>query len=145
LRIYVDTSVIVKLYFKEPKSRKTASWIKETNEALPLTPFHELEFVNALQLKRFRNEIDHVDVERILSELKDHEHRGVFYRPAIDWSEVFAGALAISQRHTHGIGARSMDIVHVSLALSIGAERFITLDRRQSALAEAEGMDIRFL
>jgi predicted nucleic acid-binding protein len=43
--IYVDTSVIVKLYFKEEYSREASSWLKENNEAMRLTSFHGLSIV----------------------------------------------------------------------------------------------------
>jgi predicted nucleic acid-binding protein len=55
--LYVDTSVLVTLYIKEKHSRKASDWIIASNEAIPKTVFHALEFTNAIQLKRFRKEI----------------------------------------------------------------------------------------
>ena len=55
--LYVDTSVIVKLYIKEEYSLEISHWIRENNEAIPLTRFHELEFTNTLYLKQFRTEM----------------------------------------------------------------------------------------
>ncbi len=55
--VYVDTSVIVKLYIKEEQSREASNWLKKNNEAVPLTRFHDLEFINAIHLKQFRSEI----------------------------------------------------------------------------------------
>ncbi|MGD8442376.1 MAG: hypothetical protein PVI94_02700, partial [Desulfobacterales bacterium] len=55
--VYVDTSVIVKLYIKEEYSQESSSWLKENDEAIPLTSFHELELINAIHLKQFRTEI----------------------------------------------------------------------------------------
>ena len=37
--IYVDTSIIVKLYVREALSLEAAAWVRENNEALPLTLF----------------------------------------------------------------------------------------------------------
>ena len=54
--LYVDTSIIVKLYIREKYSREASNWLKANNEAVPLTSFHELEFINAMHLKRFRRE-----------------------------------------------------------------------------------------
>ena len=51
--VYVDTSMIVKLYVKEEYSRDTSNWLKENDEAIPLTSFHELELINAIHLKQF--------------------------------------------------------------------------------------------
>ena len=141
--IYVDTSAIVKLYFRETHSRKIASWLKKTDEAIPLTSLHELEFENAICLKRFRGELNEQDARQVVSKFSEHEARGVYFRPAVDWSAVFPLAKTLSNRYAPEIGARALDILHVALALSAGADRFITLDRRQSSLAVAAGLDVR--
>ena len=63
--LYVDTSVIVKLYIKEEHSLDVSNWLKENNEAIPLTIFHELEFNNAINLKEFRTEITTDEIRQI--------------------------------------------------------------------------------
>ena len=55
--VYIDTSVIVKLYFREKHSFEISNWIKKNDTAIPLTPLHELEFNNAIQLKGSRSEV----------------------------------------------------------------------------------------
>ena len=65
--VYIDTSVIVKLYIKEEYSQIVSSWVKKNDEAIPLTTFHELEFINALNLKKFRNEITEDEIKLITS------------------------------------------------------------------------------
>jgi predicted nucleic acid-binding protein len=139
---YADTSVIIKLYVREERSREAADWLKKRNEAIPLTFFHELEFTNALKLKQFRNELSAEDAEYIFKKIGEHEKRGVYYRPAINWTDVFSRSLGLSKAHTPGIGSRSLDIIHVALALSIGAERIVTFDDRQSKLASAAGLHV---
>ncbi len=49
----MDTSIIVKLYVREEHSRNVWDFMKENNEAIPLTLFHDLEFKNAINLKKF--------------------------------------------------------------------------------------------
>ncbi len=80
--VYLDTSAIVKLYFKEDRSEEVATWLKENNQSIPLTRFHELELVNAIQLKFFRGEIVAEDKRMVLARLSQHEERGVpiFFR-----------------------------------------------------------------
>jgi predicted nucleic acid-binding protein len=138
--IYVDTSIIVKLYVREPLSLETAAWVRENNEALPLTPFHDLEFSNALHLKRFRKEMSDRETAAILRRFRDHELQGVYYRPACDWAEVFQTSLRLSEKHTGKIGCRSLDILHVASALAMGVDRFATLDERQAELAKLAGL-----
>jgi predicted nucleic acid-binding protein len=143
--IYIDTSVIVKLYFKEDYSREASDWLKANNEAIPLTKFHEIEFINAIQLKQFRNEIKQEESDNILSKLEEHEKRGIFFRPLLDWSAVFNNAISISRKHTSVTGSRSLDILHVAAALTISTDRFLTLDEKQSNLAANAGLKIEDL
>jgi len=140
--VYVDTSVIVKLYIKEEYSRDTSNWLRENNEALPLTSFHELELINAIHLKQFRAEITLEETRLIMSRFEEHEKSGIYYRPQLDWSAIFIHAIELSKKHSAGIGSRSLDILHVASALSINANRFLTLDDRQTRLATLAGLKI---
>ena len=140
--LYIDTSVMVKLYVKENHSFDVSRWIKKNNEAIPLTGIHELEFVNAINLKRYRSEISEGDIRLIMARFTEHEHRGVYYRPQIDWADIFYNAAALSKTHTAKTGSRSLDILHVASALSIRAEQFMTFDDRQSELASIAGLRI---
>lgn len=140
--LYVDTSVIVKLYIKEKGSLEVSQWIRRNNEAIPLTRFHELEFTNAIYLKQFRAEMINEQVLLVLSKLDEHLRRGVYYRPQINWTDVINFAFDLSQSHTKTTGTRSLDTLHVASALALDANRFLTLDQRQSELAELAGLTI---
>ena len=140
--VYVDTSVIVKLYIREELSRAASNWIKTNNEAIPLTGFHELEFTNAVQLKRFRSEATEDEAFVITTRFKEHENKGIFYRPQLDWSEIFNYAVDLSEEHTAMTGARSLDILHIAAALSIKADKFLTADGRQTEVARLAGLKI---
>lgn len=140
--LYVDTSVIVTLYVKEEYSRRAADWLRKNDESIPLTPFHELEFSNAINLKLFRKELNETEAELILSRLTEHKQRGIYHQPLINWHEVMSRGIALSIRHTPGLGSRSLDIVHIALALSFRAKRFLTFDERQSRLAAAVGLQV---
>jgi predicted nucleic acid-binding protein len=136
----VDTSVIVKLYIKEEFSQESSNWLKENNEAIPLTSFHELELINAIHLKQFRGEITSDETRLILSRFEEHEKSGIYYRPQLDWSAMFIHAIDLSKKHSASIGSRSLDILHVASALSISADRFLTIDDRQTRLAALTGL-----
>ena len=140
--LYVDTSIIVKLYVKEEYSLDASNRIIENNEAIPLTGFHDLEFTNAINLKLFRKEITEDEAGYIMSKFHEHESKGVYYRPQLSWAETFRYAVDLSGNHTGNTGSRSMDILHVASALSIKADRFLTLDTRQSKLASLTGLKI---
>ena len=138
--VYVDTSVIVKLYIKETYSREASAWISANNEAIPKTIFHELEFTNAIRLKQFRNEMSNREAGIVFQRFNKHEKESIFYRPQINWSDAFTRSLELSKNHTKTTESRSLDIIHVASALSMGADRFFTFDEKQSQLASAAGL-----
>ncbi|MFV9690659.1 MAG: type II toxin-antitoxin system VapC family toxin [Desulfobacteria bacterium] len=140
--LYVDTSVIVKLYIREEHSLDVSNWLKENNEAIPLTTFHELEFNNAINLKKFRTEITTDEIRFIMAKFAEHESKGVFYRPQTSWTDTFKYAVDLSRKHTSKTGSRVLDILHVASALLIKADRFLTFDARQSKLAALSGISI---
>lgn len=140
--IYLDTSAIVKLYFKEEYSREVSEWVRMRNESIPLTPLHELELINAVKLKCFRNEMSAKQSEIILTNFGKHEMIGVFHRPQISWADMFFLATQLAGKHTESTGSRSLDIMHVAIALSIGALSFLTFDDRQSKLASIAGLPL---
>ncbi|MBN1847893.1 MAG: type II toxin-antitoxin system VapC family toxin [Deltaproteobacteria bacterium] len=141
--IYLDTSAIIKLYVKEAFSLDISKWLRNNNEALPLTSFHYLEFMNAVKLKEFRKEISSDEAEIIISKFDTHEAKGIYYRPPLDWASMFKFAHDLSKKHTANMGSRSLDIMHVASALSLKADTFLTFDDKQSRLASLAGLRIK--
>lgn len=140
--IYIDTSAIVKLYIREPDSQDVSKWLTKNNEPVPMTRLIELELINAFKLKGFRKEINNDDFQNICRRLKDHEEKGVYYRPQLDWFVVFSNTLELSKNHTSKIGSRSLDILHVATALFLKADKLLTFDDRQGQLARLAGLNI---
>jgi predicted nucleic acid-binding protein len=133
---------MVKLYFREKYSKEISRLLKENNESIPLTYLHELEFMNALAQKQFRKEITKAEREHVIQSVQSHENKGVYYRPLMDWPEIVGFAIALSQRYTHKIGSRSLDILLVSMALSIKADAFLTFDEKQAELASRTRLNV---
>ena len=65
---------------------------------------------------------------------------GRLRRAVPDWNEVFKTAIRLSSEHTAATLARSLDIIHVAIAITEQAEPFITADHRQLSVAEREGL-----
>jgi predicted nucleic acid-binding protein len=140
--VYLDTSAIIKLYFKEEYSLETSNWVRKNGKAIPLTSFHELEFLNAVNLKQFRKEFIKEDADSVVSKFKKHEEQGIFFRPQLDWTDIFEISFNLSLNFTRTIGSRSLDILHIASALSIKAGKFLTFDDRQARLASLAGIKI---
>ena len=47
----------------------------------------------------------------------------------------------LSALHSEKLGTRSLDVLHVGAALSLGCKTFLSFDKRQVALARNAGLD----
>ena len=56
---------------------------------------------------------------------------------------VWRFARDLSDRHAETIGCRTLDLVHVAVALSLGVKTFLTFDERQRAVAKLEGLTVK--
>jgi predicted nucleic acid-binding protein len=140
--VYVDTSILVKLYFRESFSSEAARWVTRNNQSLPFTAFHELEFTNALNQKLFRKELTRDMVIEVTNRFEHHEDKGVYYRPTLDWGRVMSQSQELSRDYTPATGSRSLDIIHVASARTLGCLSFFTFDSKQEKLAEQAGLEV---
>jgi len=142
LNIYFDTSAIIKLYYPEPESEKLSKWIGENRIVIPVSLFHSLEIHNAFALKIFRGEITDQHYEKLRECLAADRISGIIKELSADWTQVFQKAAETARSHTPGLGNRSLDILHIALAMETGYKKIITFDNRQSELAIANGLEV---
>jgi hypothetical protein len=95
----------------------------------------------AWHLKVFRRELRLETVAHALADLEHDVEAGVWEAPAYDLGDVHARAERLARRHAATLGTRSLDILHVAAALSLGTSDFVTGDRRQASLAKAAGLE----
>jgi predicted nucleic acid-binding protein len=138
--IYLDTGCFVKLYYPEPDSAKVVALIQ--GKPLCHTPLHELEFVNALQLKVFSSSATAAQVTAARALIQSDLKAGVLVYPAGEWKDIFVEAVRLAEQHTSIIGCRSLDILHCAAAKVLAAEEYITTDARQKKLAAAMGLNL---
>ena len=139
---YPDTSFLVSLYVLDANSFRAQQEYRTTQPTLVLTSFGELELVAAFEARVFRREDPPAKIRAAFRALQADIEAGVLIRNPVPGS-AYERAIELSKRHTHRIGARAFDILHVAIALELGAETFFTFDRRQHGLARAEGLRIR--
>jgi predicted nucleic acid-binding protein len=142
---YADTSFLAAVYSPEPGSMKALHLMQRLRDPLPFTPFHRHELRNGIRLRVFRKEItleQRMEAFReIDSDLADH----VLAHTPIPWTETFRQAETLAAAHTEALGVRSFDLLHVGLALALGATEFLTFDARQATLAKAAGLKMTAL
>ena len=140
---YADSGFLVSLYRPtEGLSRTARRTIKQSPGAVILSPLSLLEIRNALNMAIRRGEMGETERDAILVDIRRQLEVGYFRLAEVSQSEIYAKASELSDRHTPGIGTRSLDLMHVATALLCRAQRFFSTDTRQREAAKAEGMEV---
>ena len=101
----------------------------------------EIETVNALALRVFRNEISQLEADRSLSVFEADLRQGLFSRSDLPAS-AFEQAYRLSRQSTARLGVRTADLLHVAIALELAATEFFTFDLRQHKLCLEIGLPV---
>jgi predicted nucleic acid-binding protein len=140
---YADTSFLARVYTPHADSNKALSWMQRASEALPFTPLHRHELRNAVCLRVFRGEITAEQRKAAFREVEADLTDGILAHTTIPWTDAFRETENLAAAHTETLGVRSFDLLHVGLAVAIGATEFLTFDTRQAALAKAAGLKLK--
>ena len=136
---YADTSFLVSLYL--PDAHSPRAWaIVATRPLLYLTPLHELELVNAIELAVFRRWVRRSQAKLVLRDF-EQDRNGLFALTALS-AECYFRAERLARRHTARMGTRSLNILHVAAASVLKSDAFYTFDARQRGLAKAESLRV---
>ncbi|MCB1122770.1 MAG: type II toxin-antitoxin system VapC family toxin [Verrucomicrobiae bacterium] len=139
--IYLDTSALIKLYLLEDGSESVNRLVISQDEPLPIWELQEAELVNALQLKIFWGELEEVDFNNLLGHFQSRKECGHYYYPELNRTELLPCFRKLSA-YTRELGCRTLDVLHVSCAKLIGADCFVSFDKRQCSLAKLAGLNV---
>jgi predicted nucleic acid-binding protein len=143
MNAYFDTAIILKLYVQEATSPDAVRLANECPTPYLLTPWQEIEARTALRLKAFRKEITAAEMEASLEAFEEDILSGRWKTPEYKEATVWRFARDLSDRHAAKIGCRTLDLLHVAVALSLGVKTFVTFDERQRAVAKLEGLTVK--
>jgi predicted nucleic acid-binding protein len=139
---YFDTGVLLKLYLPEPRAAEAVAFVNANPGKAPINNLHELEMRSALRQKVGRGELTHTECDVLIDQVESDLTTGVHEQVTVSWPDVFATAEALSAAHGVGTLCRSLDTLHVALALELGATEFCSFDLRQSRMAAAAGLAV---
>jgi predicted nucleic acid-binding protein len=143
MNAYFDTAIILKLYVQEATSPDAVRLVNECLTPYLLTPWQQIEARTALRLKAFRKEITTAEMQASLEAFDEDIFAGRWRTPEYKEATVWRFAHDLSDRHAAKIGCRTLDLLHVAVALSLGVKTFVTFDERQRAVARLEGLTVR--
>lgn len=139
---YLDTSLLVKLYATEINSQEADAVVLGLGTPLPLTPLQTLEFRTALRLKQGRGELSAGAVLAAENDFQSDLEAGRYHQPAFHFRAVFERAENLSVQYAASTMCRTLDILHVASALTIGCGEFASFDQRQRTLAAEAGLAV---
>lgn len=118
-------------------------WLQRAREPLPFSPLHRHELRNAIRLRVFRGEITPEQRKLAFQEIESDLADSILTLTPIPWTDTFRECEALAAAHTEKLGVRSIDLLHVGLALALKASEFLTYDPRQAALAKVAGLKVK--
>jgi len=152
MRVYADTSFLVKLLTQEPgTATAVAEYRRLGRPAVFFLPLHELEVTNAIRQRAFHqrhtlhsSERSSIKRERdtALALLQKYISRGAFIETIQEMEVAIERALHLSEKYIERLGCRGFDLLHVALALELESESFLTCDGNQGELAHGEGLKV---
>jgi predicted nucleic acid-binding protein len=155
MRIYADTSFILKLLIEEPGSTGAVALYRSMHRPkLFFSTLHQLEVANSIRHRAFHERRSLPSSQRAsikrelnatLNDLEKFIARGAFVETSPDLEAGIDSACDLSEKHTERLGCRGFDVLHVALALQLKCETFLTCDRIQGALAHAEGLRVTII
>ena len=140
---YADTGFIASLYLEETTSAVVEQVFAAHGEQLLISPLVVLELRNAMNFALGRGRITSGQRDAAWRQFEANLSAGTYVVRQIETVEWYEVARGLSDRHTARESTRTLDLLHVAAALRLGAREFFTLDRRQGAVARAEGMTVR--
>ena len=144
MRVYADTSFLVRIYLTQSDSQKALKFMRDFREPLPFTPLHRHELRNALRLAVFRKEIDATRRQAAFEDVESDLEDAILTHVPISWTDAFRDAEQFGKDNTEVLGVRGVDLLHAGVARALGVKQFLTFDSRQAELAKAAGFRVEF-
>ncbi len=137
---YADTGFLCSLYAPDAHSERAIAWMEKHQEPVCFSWLNQVEFRNALRLRVFRKEISAAQRDASMNLLLADLMAGVLQTMAPQHESVLLETERLSALYSERLGTRSLDILHVAMAVVLGSEHFLSFDQRQLKLASSAGM-----
>jgi len=102
-----------------------------------------VEVRNALRNVTACGEMTATECRAAFRQIDDDLRDGLLVHTPVGWTDVFRRADELSEKHAAKEGQRTIDLLHVALALESGAKTFLSFDVRQRKLAKAAGLKVK--
>jgi predicted nucleic acid-binding protein len=132
---YADTGFLCSVYAPDAHSERAIAWLETQTVPIWFSWLNQIEFRNALRLRVFRREITPRQRDASINHLLADLMAGFLQAADPPQARVMLETERLSATYSEQLGTRSLDILHVAMALTLGSKAFLTFDQRQSQLA----------
>jgi hypothetical protein len=136
--IYVDTSVLVPIFIREPKSEAVISWVEAAGERLAISEWSLVEFASAAAIKVRTGQAAANLAKQATTRVREFARKHCTV--AVPGREEFQRAAELA-----GDGAlklRAGDALHLAIAESLNAQGIFCLDDAMIKSAKSLGMSV---
>ena len=140
---YPDSSFLVSLHRADTRHTEANAYLAKAASPLVFTPLHRIEVSNALRNATANGEMTNADCRLAFRQIDEDLHDGLLVHTTIEWTDVFRRADELSEKHAATEGQRTIDLLHVALAIESGAKTFLSFDQWQRKLAKAAGLKVK--
>lgn len=136
---YLDTSALAKLYLREPARERFLGWVYGQDER-HISTLGVTEMESILSRLRRTGGLTGEEVNRIRRALGADIDSGFLVQLTVGDEDIRrAGYLMSSQPE---LGFRTLDAIHLAVAVTLDPDQIATADRRLADVAEALGMTV---
>jgi uncharacterized protein len=136
--IYIDTSALVPVFIREPKSEAVIGWLESSGERLAISEWSLVEFASAAAIKvrsgQTAANLAKQAVARVQAFAQKH------CTVAVPGREEFRRAAELAADHS--LKLRAGDALHLAIASSLGAQGILCLDDAMIESARSVGMNV---
>ncbi len=140
---YADSSFLVSLHRADSSHDAAHAFMAKAALSLAFTPLHRVEVRNALRNATACGEMTAADCRLAFRQIDEDLRDGLLVHIPVEWTDVFRRADELSEKHAASEGQRTIDLLHVALALECETKTFLSFDHRQRKLAKAAGLRLK--
>ena len=136
--IYIDTSALVPVFVREPKSEAVIGWLESSGERLAISEWSLVEFASAAAIKVRAGQATANLAKQATARV--HEFAQKNCTVAVPGQEEFRRAAELAGNDA--LKLRAGDALHLAIAESLSAQGIFCLDDAMMESAKSLGMNV---
>ncbi|MDN5851080.1 MAG: type II toxin-antitoxin system VapC family toxin [Nitrococcus sp.] len=136
---YLDTSALAKWYLNEPRSEDFSAWVCHQQNT-HISSLTALEFRCLVARRKRRGDISSELEQRLFAVFRADVQVGHLIQHPVENRDVVDAVVLLE--HVFPTALRTLDAIHLRIAVRIGAAALATADNIMAAAANALGMQV---